>query len=217
MNIPRCLFGKIDDDSKVTLHNFCNASSIAYAAVSFIRIESKKGIKVNFMQLKSQVVSANKEKSSGRLSIPRLELLAATILVRLTQSILKSLSVKTIQVHYWSDSMTVLAWINRQSNWATFVYNRVNEIRKFSNPEQWRHVPGHLNPTDLPSRGCTVAPLLISRWWEGPKWLGLKSENWASSESQYNEDDISKELKKSAQRNTDIAILLTPTDLSFRD
>ena len=161
---------------------------------------------MKFVQAKSRVTPANKEKASGTLSIPRLELLAATIGVRLTESIVKSLSVKDIKIFYWSDSSTVLAWIKRNSNWATFVYNRVNEIRKFSSPEQWRHVPGHLNPADLPSRGCTVSQLLICRWWEGSEWLGFKSENWPSYESQYNEEEINKEIKKGAQNN---AVLLT--------
>ena len=206
MQVPRCLFGDINDNDKVSLHTFCDASSVAYAAVSFIRIEREEGIVVKFVQSKSRVAPANKENSSGRLSIPRLELLAATIGVRLTDSILKSLALENVDIFYWSDSSTVLAWIKRQSNWATFVYNRVNEIRTFSSPEQWRHVPGNSNPADLPSRGCTVAQLLISRWWEGPEWLGLKSGNWPFSDSQCNEEEINKEVKKSAQKNT---VLLT--------
>lgn len=117
---------------------------------------------------------------------------------------------KDIDIFYWSDSSTTLVWINRKNNWATFVYNRDNEFRNFLPPEQWLHVPGFLYPNDLPSRGCTVAQLLISRWWEGPVWLDLKSENCPSSEFQYNETEINKELKKSAQKNT---VLLTSKDV----
>ncbi|GFS56830.1 DUF5641 domain-containing protein [Trichonephila inaurata madagascariensis] len=40
-----------------------------------------------------------------------------------------------------------------------FFYNRVKEIRSLTNTEDWYHVPGPLNATDLPSRGCNVETL----------------------------------------------------------
>ncbi|CAB4064947.1 unnamed protein product [Lepeophtheirus salmonis] len=40
-----------------------------------------------------------------------------------------------------------------------WVSNRVREINSLSDPIDWRHVPDSLNPTDLPSRGLTLAQL----------------------------------------------------------
>ncbi|XP_076290996.1 uncharacterized protein LOC143214168 [Lasioglossum baleicum] len=163
---------------------------------------------------KNRVAPMNKDSTDARQSIPRLELLAATIAVRLTATILDALKLDCRDVFYWSDSSTVITWIRKNSNWATFVYNRVKEIREFSNSEQWRHVPGNLNPADLPSRGCTTDQLLVSRWWEGPEWLRLKSENWPSNVYEYNEEEVYKELKKCATKDMNRTILLVRNENS---
>ncbi|KAK2575201.1 hypothetical protein KPH14_012609 [Odynerus spinipes] len=210
IEVPRCLLGK--NSNSVSIHTFCDASKLAYAAVVFIRIENGSSVKVNFVQAKTRVAPAKKEKCDARQSIPRLELMAATIGVRLTKSILDSLNLGKSKIYYWTDSSTVLAWIRRECNWGVFVWNRIKEIRKLSNPEQWRHVPGYLNPADLPSRGCTVSQLASSRWWEGPEWLNMGYEKWLNSESMYDEEEISKELKKTVEgRESTCATLMTMT------
>ena len=117
----------------------------------------------------------------------------------MTVSILESCSIKEIEVHCWSNSTTVLAWICRESNWSTFVYNRVKEIRQFSNPEQWHHVPGERNPADLPSTGCTVKQLIASQWWEGPSWL-YECENWPVKKPLCDEAKVVKELKSTVTK-----------------
>ena len=196
MRIPRCLIGNVTGKGQISLHTFCDASQIAYAAVTYLRVEDESGTHIGFVQAKARVAPIRGE-NEPKHSIPRLELLAATIGVRMTKSILEALSIKDVQVHYWSDSTTVLAWICRENNWSTFVYNRVKEIREHSSPEQWHHVPGECNPADLPSRGCTSKQLLASKWWEGPSWLH-DCKNWPVKKSFCDETEVAKELRKTA-------------------
>lgn len=119
---------------------FCDASKIAFAAVIYICIENNDGIKVSFVQAKTRVAPARKGITNARSSIPRLELLATTIGARLAKIVMDAHNYKRIKLFYWTDSSTVLAWIQRECNWNTFVHNRVKEIRKLSDPAYWHHV-----------------------------------------------------------------------------
>ncbi|UYV63875.1 hypothetical protein LAZ67_2005871 [Cordylochernes scorpioides] len=76
-----------------------------------------------------------------------------------------------------------------EDNWATFVMNRVMEIRSLSETEDWCRVPGCLNPADLPSRGCLADSLERSKWWEGPSWLRRPRRDWPHREI-YPDPDI---------------------------
>ena len=200
VKLPRCMIGMIDTDSDVSVHTFVDASKLAYAAVIFIRIQRGSDVQVHFVQAKTRVAPAVKSKENKSASIPRLELLAATIGARLTNQVLKALNFKDAKIYYWTDSSTVVTWINRQDNWSIFVSNRAKEIREISESKQWRHIPGYLNPADLPSRGCTVNQLLTSRWWEGPDWLRESKEKWpTTNENSVDETEVNSELKKSIQ------------------
>jgi hypothetical protein len=87
-----------------------------------------------------------------QLTIPSLELLAATIEARLAVSVKKKIDRDKASLFFWRDSSTVIAWIKREYSSGVFVWNRIQEIRSLTTREAWRHVPGAMNPADLPSR-----------------------------------------------------------------
>ena len=133
-----------------SLHTFCDTSKMAYAVAVFIRFEYSSCVQVQLIQAKSRVAPVK------AVTIPWLELLAATIGTRLATSIVKEFEQKDIALFFWSDSSAVITWIKRDDQWGVFIWNRVQEIRNLTSKEFWRHVPGVMNPADLPSRGCTV-------------------------------------------------------------
>ena len=99
-------------------------------------------------------------------TIPRLELIGATLLARLVNSLLTTLQ-WNVEIFYWVDSMTTLHWIrnDRIRNWKQYVQHRVNEIRDLLSVESWRFCPGSLNPTDLPSRDICAKELSSESIW----------------------------------------------------
>ncbi|XP_054279009.1 uncharacterized protein LOC128997397 [Macrosteles quadrilineatus] len=192
LKIPRYFGNEIEGNISWTVHCFCDASQDAYAATVFLRGESNGLVTVQLVQAKSRVAPVKK------MTIPRLELLAATIGARLTDNVLKSLGFENVKTFYWTDSTTVLSWIRREDYWGVFVWNRVKEIRSLSNIESWNHVPGHMNPADLPSRGCSPKQLVESKWWEGPQWLRNSSNLWPNQNfsDDCDEKEVNSELRK---------------------
>ncbi|GFV31472.1 uncharacterized protein TNCV_3462781 [Trichonephila clavipes] len=181
------IFDPIGD---LSLHVFCDASKAAYASCVFLRTEVGGAITCQLVQARARVASIKP------ITIPRLELLACTIGSRLINTTKIDLRLENVPIYCWSDSVNALYWIKRKENWGTFVNNRVQEIRRLTNPEDWKHIPGILNPADLPSRGCGVVELIASLWWEGPSWLNKPREEWPLSEACPDRATIDSERKR---------------------
>lgn len=181
-------------DTQCELHIFADACKTSYAAAVFLRIQCQD--KVSLCLLASKARVAPTSKSSKGITIPRLELLAALIAARLYDNVVKDYGLGGTHATFWTDASTVLAWLNRNEVWDAYVFNRVKEIRTLTEGHKWRHVPGEMNPADLPSRGCSAKKLVKSQWWKGPEWLRMSSENWPNSDFTYNEDEIGKEKRK---------------------
>ena len=98
---------KLSDVTEIELHGFSDASGKAYACVIYLRVLFKNGdILTTFVASKSRVAPIK------HVSIPRLEVMACLILVRLMTVTLKSLADYVIdRVFCWGDSTDCLFWI----------------------------------------------------------------------------------------------------------
>ncbi len=214
IQVPRCYFSwKGAAPIGHQLHGFSDASCKAYVAVVYLRTEHANGdIEVNLVASKARVAPIKRQ------SIPRLELLGATILARLMRTIENSLvSLKVPpEVFYWTDSLTTLCWIRNNKVWKPYVQHRVEEIRQHSDSTHWRFVQGVLNPADLPSRGCTGDELSkYQTWWNGPQFLKHSEENWP--EQPHSSGIDNEEVALSEMRKTQPAVIRSLVNVSQRD
>ena len=178
---------------KTSLHGFGDASQKSYCAVVYLVIETAKGVYSKILCAKTRVAPLK------NLSIPRLELMSARILVTLVDAVRQAIQseINIDTVRYWLDSKTALYWIQNNNEWKTFVQHRVNEILSLSKKEEWGHVPGVENPADLGTRGVTAKYLKESElWWQAPKWLSQGEQGWPKRFQIENPDGIEEERKK---------------------
>ncbi len=117
------------------------------------------------------------------ISIPRLELQAATLSVKMYRVLMDELTYEISKATFWSYSQTTLQYIkNETKQFQTYVANRVTEIRAVTSPDHWRHWPGNSNPADNASRSLNTQKLSSQqRWWRGPNFLWEAAECWPSA------------------------------------
>ena len=150
------------------LHHFSDASADGYGQVSYLGLENEQGeIHMSFLMGKSRVAPAKS------VTIPCLELIAATISVKVRNMLVKELDYQQQKDVYWTNSTTVLQYINNETKrFPVFVANCVQTICESTNPSQWRYIESKNNPADDASRGLNGAQLLKQRRWiEGPSFL----------------------------------------------
>lgn len=171
IQIPRLAFTYT---SHTELHVFCDASEKAYGASVYVVTKQNTQYEANLLTAKSRIAPIHK------LTIPKLELCAAVLASKLQQKSCASLHLNHVPVYMWTDSTIVLHWINKCSSQLNiYVANRVNIIRKLTNPKQWNYIPTKLNPSDLITRGSTPTSLNKQKlWWHGPEFLLSSPEHW---------------------------------------
>ncbi|KAI0222624.1 hypothetical protein LSAT2_026115, partial [Lamellibrachia satsuma] len=126
IHIPRCYKDKdVDTPINVELHNFSDASLTGYGQCSYLRLmDSHDNISCALVMGKSRVGP------SRFVTIPRLELTAAVLSVKVGNFLQKELDYEAITHYYWTDSKVVLGYINNESRrFNIFVANRVQQIR----------------------------------------------------------------------------------------
>ena len=176
IRIPRCVLPPTS--AKQQLHHFSDASEKAYGVVSYLRSEDQEGRTYsNIVMAKSRLAPLK------TLTIPRLELQAATLATRQDALLRWELDLELEPSQFWTDSTIVLQYIlNQERRFYTFVANRVAEIREKTDVEQWHHVSTKENPADDASRGVAAGSLGLSRWLHGPTFLLEPQKDWPKSE-----------------------------------
>ncbi|XP_018364357.1 PREDICTED: uncharacterized protein LOC108762053 [Trachymyrmex cornetzi] len=173
LEIPRHAI--VHKPTDIQLHGFSDASQVTYGACIYIRSVNDEGtISIRLLTVKSRVAPLK------TISLPRLELCGAVLLANLVQKVTQALTCRISQHYLWTVSEIVLTWIQGEpSRWQTFVGNRVAEIQKLTNPQDWAHVSSENNPADFISRGLLPEQLIkATLWWEGPPWLKETSHQW---------------------------------------
>ena len=169
VNVKRYTFYEVSHNIlNVEIHAFADSSKQAYACVVYVRVHTKVGIRVCLLTSKSKVAPL------GETSIPRLELLACVLLVKLVKEIqLMSLSqLKGHEWYAWSDSRVALWWIrDKVKSWKPWVENRVVLIRETITGEKWNYIQSKENPADIPTRMDNFENFTKGPWFKGPKFL----------------------------------------------
>ena len=197
LSVPRCYLSNQPSAqyADAQIHIFADASEVAFGAAAYWRFEIQgHSYHCAFIFGKTRLAPIEP------LTIPRLELQAAVMAVRMSQTIQKEPDVMPSQINYWTDSTTVLSCTKSQgTRFHTLVANRVAEKKEVSYPETWRRVPGCLNVAGDCSRGLSAQDLLRdSRWINGPDFLSRGEDCWPSQVISQPPTDNDPEVKSEA-------------------
>ena len=201
LRFPRCCKPQAFDDAAIQLHHFSDASAQGYGCCSYLRCVNKYG------QVHVQLImSKNKVAPLKTCTLPRLELQAAVLAVKVDGLLKRELELPVIQTFFWSDSEIVLKYINNESRrFHVFVANRISLIRQHTDPQQWHHIDGKSNPADLVTRSLPLAKFDMQKWLYGPAILHKYQSQWASPVTQAELSDTDPEVKSHAAVHTTVS------------
>jgi len=211
VKVSRCMkpdqFGQIVNSQ---LHHFSDASRDSYGTVSYLRLtDDENYIHCSIVMAKARLAPLK------QVTIPRLELSAAVLAVKVDQIIRREIDLNIDESVFWTDSTAVLKYIrNESARFQTFVANRLSVIHAGSTVSQWHHVNTKLNVADLASRGMTADEIAHSScWFEGPEFLKKRQEEWPKElelDRTISDDDV--EIRKQVSVYTTEPVASTDTD-----
>lgn len=180
IRVPRCYAPNMSS-RRVQLHIFADASQMAFATVAYWRVEiAPEQWHVSFITGKSRCAPPK------LISIPRLELQAAILAVRVNRCIRQHHDVQVERTYFWTDSKTVVQWVRSDHvRFKPFVAHRIAEILEETTIADWRWVPTAHNVADDATRAkYPVRYETPNRWILGPEFLQQGEEYWPQEPAQ---------------------------------
>ncbi|XP_062573263.1 uncharacterized protein LOC134235177 [Saccostrea cucullata] len=188
IKVPRCLIPS-DFGKPITfeLHHFSDASTNGYGQCSYLRVV--KGTKVHC----ALVIAKARVAPLKVVTIPRLELTAAVLSVKVSLFLKRELNLPINREYFWTDSKVVLGYINNEARrFHVFVANRVQMIRDATKPHQWLYIESASNPADHASRGLRASEVNDSSWLTGPPllWQSIIESKGVETELQLGDPEV---------------------------
>ena len=156
-------------ESENEIHVFFDASAVAVAAVAYLKTATNFATDVETCYL----IGKCKVALIKQISIPKLELEAAVIGVRMLATIMKESSFHIVRSTLWTDSQVVLDWLSTTKKQPVFVANRLKEILASTDAYQWKHVITKENPADHGTRGLNPDEI-PAKWLTAPAFLSTR-------------------------------------------
>lgn len=201
ITFPRCFRLSDDVPSQVQLHLFSDSSTQAKYAVGYLRFSCPDG-RVQC----SLVASRSRVAPKKRKTIPRLELDAACMAMKLALALVEELDYTISMLKFWIGSMVVLHWIRQPSSkYRDYVAHRIVDITddlkslkaNGKRKVEVNYVPTKVNIADVGTRRLRLSETTPnSTWQRGPDFLYQTEESWPRSPDEGEVINEEAELRK---------------------
>ena len=144
ITVDRLVLAK-EQPTEIQLHGFCDSSEKAYGECLYLHSVNQQGEETTKL-----LCSKSKVAPVKKITLQRLELCGALLLVQLIQKTVPALNLKIASILLWTDSTIVLSWLaTSATKWKMFVANIVSQIQELTAGCEWRHNGSASNPADL--------------------------------------------------------------------
>ena len=179
-------------EDSAELVGFADGSLMAYACAVYVRWKKIKQSPMDPDRFHVRLVCAKARVTSAKgTTAPRSEVSGYLILTRLLKTVVNAMDIKPVEITTAVDSQCTIGALEKAGGLlAPYFASRVSE--SLSNLSELsenivvnsvQHVPGPLNPADIPTRNTTRPDEVQegSLWQNGPAYLSLPKDQWPFS------------------------------------